>query len=450
MKTINPNIFRQYDIRGIVGEEIDEDFAKLLGKAFGTFSKKKGKNQVIVGCDNRFSSPSLKKSLISGLLSTGCDILDIGTVTTPMFYYSRILYNINPGIIVTASHNPAEYNGFKIGFGPGTIYGEQILELKEIMADDNFESGQGNLYNADPADSYIDMICSRISLPKKLRVGIDCGNGTASLFAEELFSRLGIEVYPIYCNSDPTFPNHFPDPVQPENLEDLKKLVLKNNLDLGVGFDGDGDRIGVVDDKGKVIYGDMLMILFWREILPKFPDTPVIIEVKCSEALVDEVKKLGGKPEFYKTGHSLIKAKMRETGAVFTGEMSGHMFFADEYYGYDDAFYAAARLFRILANTDKKMSELLNDVPCYYSTPEIRLSCPDDEKHAKVENVKNYFNGIYPIIEVDGARIIFPDGWGLVRCSNTSPKLIVRCESKTEKGLEKIKQEIKNALNVSI
>lgn len=449
MKTINPNIFRQYDIRGIVGEEIDEDFAKLLGKAFGTFSKKKGENQVIVGCDNRLSSPSLKKSLISGLLSTGCDILDIGTVTTPMFYYSRILYNINPGIIVTASHNPAEYNGFKIGFGPGTIYGKQILKLKEIMTENNFESGQGNIYNADPADSYIDMICSKISLPKKLRVGIDCGNGTASLFAEELFSRLGVEVYPIYCNSDPTFPNHFPDPVQPENLEDLKKLVLKNNLDLGVGFDGDGDRIGVIDDKGKVIYGDMLMILFWREILPKFPDTPVIIEVKCSEALVDEVKKLGGKPEFYKTGHSLIKAKMRETGAIFTGEMSGHMFFADEYYGYDDAFYAAARLLRILANTDKKMSELLDDVPHYYSTPEIRISCPDDEKYAKVESVRNYFNGVYPIIKVDGARILFPDGWGLVRCSNTSPKLIIRCESKTEKGLEKIKQEIKNALNVS-
>lgn len=449
MKTINPHIFRQYDIRGIVGEEINEDFAKLLGKAFGTYSKERGEDQVIVGCDNRLSSPALKKSLISGLLSTGCDILDIGTVTTPIFYYSRILYNINPGIIVTASHNPAQFNGFKIGFGPGTIYGKQIQELKEMMIRGDFELGQGNIYDADPSDSYIDMICSKISLPKKLRVGIDCGNGTASLFAEELFSRLGLEVYPIYCNSDPTFPNHFPDPVQPENLEDLKQLVLENNLDLGVGFDGDGDRIGVVDDKGNIIFGDMLMILFWREILPKFPDTPVIIEVKCSQALVDEVKKLGGKPEFYKTGHSLIKAKMRETGAVFTGEMSGHMFFADEYYGYDDAFYAAARLFRILANTEKKMSELLADVSHYYSTPEIRVPCPDEEKNEKVMRVKNYFKEKYPIIDIDGARVIFPYGWGLVRCSNTSPKLIIRCESKTRDGLENIKQEIKKALNTS-
>lgn len=447
MKTINPHIFRKYDIRGIVGDEINEDFAKLLGKAFGTYVKRKGENQVIVGCDNRISSPSLKKSLISGLSSTGCNILDIGTVTTPIFYYSRILYNINPGVMVTASHNPAEFNGFKIGFGPGTIYGKQIQELKDMMINKDFELGKGNIYNDDPTDSYIEMICSKISLPKKLRVGIDCGNGTASLFAEKLFSRLGVKVYPIYCNSDPTFPNHFPDPVKPENLKDLRQLVLKNNLDVGVGFDGDGDRIGVVDDKGNIIFGDKLMILFWREILPKFPDTPVIIEIKCSQALIDEVKKLGGKPEFYKTGHSLIKAKMRETGAVFTGEMSGHMFFADEYYGYDDAFYAAARLFRILANTEKTLSELLSDIPHYYCTPEIRIPCADDEKNEKVMKVKSYFKGKYPIIEIDGARIIFPDGWGLVRCSNTSPRLIVRCEAETKKGLENIKQEIKNALN---
>ncbi|WP_213975271.1 phosphomannomutase/phosphoglucomutase [Tepidanaerobacter acetatoxydans] len=443
---INPYIFRQYDIRGVVGEDLDEDFARRLGQAFGTYSLKNNETSVIVGCDNRISSPSLKKAVTEGLLSTGCNVVDIGTVVTPIFYYARIHFNINPGIMVTASHNPAQFNGFKVAFGPGTIYGDEIQNLRIMMEKGDFMSGQGSLTYKDPAEDYIDMICEKIHLSKKLRVGIDCGNGTASLFAEKLFRRLGVDVYPLYCESEPKFPNHFPDPVKPENLTDLKELVLREKLDLGIGFDGDGDRIGVVDDKGNIIYGDMLMILYWREIMPKYPGAVAIIEVKCSQALVDEVKKLGGTSIFYKTGHSLIKAKMREIGAIFTGEMSGHMFFADEYYGFDDAFYAAARLLRILSNTDKKLSELLADVPKYYSTPEIRVPCPDEEKLGKVEAVKNFFKDKYPIIDVDGARVIFPDGWGLVRSSNTGPELIVRCEAKTPEGLEKIKKEIQEAL----
>lgn len=447
MNTINPHIFRQYDIRGIVGEDLDENIAKILGKAFGTFSIKNNEDKVVVGCDNRLSSPSIKKALIEGLLSTGCDVVDLGTVITPIFYYSRILYNINPGVMVTASHNPPQFNGFKIGFGPGTIYGEEIQNLRKLMEDGSFVSGKGKLTYQDPTDDYISMICEKIKLKRKLRVGVDCGNGTASLFAEDLFRRMGVEVYPVYCNSDPNFPNHFPDPVKPENLQDLRELVLKEKLDLGVGFDGDGDRIGVVDDVGNIIFGDMLMILFWREILPKHPGTNAIVEVKCSQALVEEIEKLGGKPLFYKTGHSLIKAKMREIDAVFTGEMSGHMFFADEYYGFDDALYAAARLFRILSNTDKKLSELLADVPKYYSTPEIRVACPDEEKFEMVNKVKQYFRDKYPMIEIDGARVLFPQGWGLVRCSNTGPELIVRCESKSKDELQLIKNEIRNALN---
>lgn len=443
---INPYIFRQYDIRGVVGEDLDEDFARRLGQAFGTYALKNNETSVIVGCDNRISSPSLKKAVTEGLLSTGCNVVDIGTVVTPIFYYARIHFNINPGIMVTASHNPAQFNGFKVAFGPGTIYGDEIQNLRIMMEKGDFLSGQGSLTYKDPSEDYIDMICEKIHLSKKLRVGIDCGNGTASLFAEKLFRRLGVDVYPLYCESDPKFPNHFPDPVKPENLTDLKELVLREKLDLGIGFDGDGDRIGVVDDKGNIIYGDMLMILYWREIMPKYPGAVAIIEVKCSQALVDEVKKLGGKPIFYKTGHSLIKAKMREIGAVFTGEMSGHMFFADEYYGFDDALYAAARLLRILSNTDKKLSELLTDVPKYYSTPELRVPCPDEEKFDKVEAVKRYFQDKYPIIDVDGARVIFPDGWGLVRSSNTGPELIVRCEATTKNGLEKIKNEIQKAL----
>lgn len=446
MKTINPFIFRQYDIRGIVNEDIDEDFAKTLGQAFGSFSLQKGEKTVVVGCDNRASSPNLKNSLIKGLLSTGCDVVDIGTVVTPIFYYSRILYDINPGIIVTASHNPAEFNGFKIAFGPGTIYGDEIQNLRRSMEKSIFEVGTGEISYIDPVGDYFDMICKKIQLSKRLKVGIDCGNGTASLFAEKLFDRLGVDVVPLYCDSDPAFPNHFPDPVNPDNLVDLKDLVLKYNLDLGIGFDGDGDRIGVVDDLGNIIFGDMLMILFWREILPKYPGTTAIVEVKCSQALVDEIKKLGGNPIFYKTGHSLIKAKMREIDAVFTGEMSGHMFFADEFYGFDDAFYAGARLLRILSNSNEKLSELLADVPKYISTPELRIPCPDEEKFDKVEKVRNFFKNKYPMIDVDGARVLFPDGWGLVRGSNTGPELIVRCEAKTPEGLNFIKAQLQEAL----
>lgn len=447
LSPMNPHVFRQYDIRGIVGEDLDEDFAKRLGQAFGTYSIQQEENKVVVACDNRISSPRFKNSVTEGLLSTGCDVVDIGTVITPIFYYSRIHYNINPGIMVTASHNPAEFNGFKIAFGPGTIYGDEIQNLRISMDRSEFAKGKGRVSYIDPVDDYMNMILDKIKLPKKLKVGIDCGNGTASLFAEKLFRLLGVDVYPLYCDSDPTFPNHFPDPVKPDNLMDLRNLVLEQKLDLGIGFDGDGDRIGVVDDQGNIIFGDMLMILFWREILPKHPQTTAIVEVKCSQALVNEIKKLGGNPIFYKTGHSLIKAKMREVDAIFTGEMSGHMFFADEFYGFDDAFYAAARLLRILSNSDNKLSELLADVPKYPSTPELRVPCPDEEKVKKVEAVKDYFKDKYPMIDIDGARVLFPKGWGLVRSSNTGPELIVRCEAETEEDLERIKEEIQRALS---
>lgn len=447
MLVANPNIFRQYDIRGVVGKDFNEYTARVLGQAFGTFSLKQNEKVVLVGNDNRTTSPALKQALIEGLLSTGCDVVDLGTVVTPMFYYARLRYRINAGIMVTASHNPAEFNGFKVAFHHGTIYGEKIQELRIAMEKGDFILGKrGELFHRDIVENYIDMICDAVILQKPLRVGVDCGNGTASLFAEKLLAKLGVEVYPLYCDSDPSFPHHFPDPVKPENLQDLKALVLRKGLDLGIGFDGDGDRIGVVDDQGKIIYGDLLMILFWREILPHHPGTVAIVEVKCSEALVEEIKKLGGHPLYYKTGHSLIKAKMREVGAVFTGEMSGHMFFADEYYGYDDAFYAAARLLRILSKTDMPLSQLLTDVPHFYFTPELRVSCPDEEKSERVEMVKAYFRDEYPMIEVDGARVLFPDGWGLVRSSNTGPELIVRCEAKTEEGLEYIKARIAEAL----
>ncbi|MGB9780114.1 phosphoglucosamine mutase [Caldanaerobacter subterraneus] len=445
---LNENMFRMYDIRGIWGEDLTEETAEVIGKAFGTYVKQKGINSVLVGRDNRISSKPIRDALIKGLTSTGCDVLDVGVLTTPAFYYSNILYNSQAGMMITASHNPPQFNGFKVMVGPSTIYGEELKKIYYIAEKGEFEKGSGEVKYAYPINSYINMIKEKVKLgDRKLKVVVDCGNGTASLFYPDVIYNLGCEVYPLYCESDPTFPNHFPDPVKEENLKDLIEEVKRVKADLGIAFDGDGDRIGVVDEKGNIIWGDMLMILYWREIMKKHPGAEAIVEVKCSQALVEEVERLGGKPVFYKTGHSLIKAKMKEMNAVFTGEMSGHMFFADEYYGFDDAAYAAARLLRILSNTDKSLSELLADVPKYPSTPEIRLECSDERKFDVVKGVTEYFREKgYNIIDVDGARVLFDGGWGLVRASNTGPELIVRCEARTSEKLEEIKKELSEAL----
>lgn len=445
---LNENMFRMYDIRGIWGEDLTEETAEVIGKAFGTYVKQKGINSVLVGRDNRISSKPIRDALIKGLTSTGCDVLDVGVLTTPAFYYSNILYNSQAGMMITASHNPPQFNGFKVMVGPSTIYGEELKKIYYIAEKGEFEKGSGEVKYAYPINSYINMIKEKVRLgDRKLKVVVDCGNGTASLFYPDVIYNLGCEVYPLYCESDPTFPNHFPDPVKEENLKDLIEEVKRVKADLGIAFDGDGDRIGVVDEKGNIIWGDMLMILYWREIMKKHPGAEAIVEVKCSQALVEEIEKLGGKPVFYKTGHSLIKSKMKEMNAVFTGEMSGHMFFADEYYGFDDAAYAAARLLRILSNTDKSLSELLADVPKYPSTPEIRLECSDERKFDVVKGITEYFREKgYNIIDVDGARVLFDGGWGLVRASNTGPELIVRCEARTSEKLEEIKKALSEAL----
>ncbi|HHW57020.1 MAG TPA: phosphomannomutase/phosphoglucomutase [Clostridia bacterium] len=445
---LNENMFRMYDIRGVWDEDLTVKTAEIIGKAFGTYVKQKGIKDVLVGRDNRLSSKPIRDALIKGITSTGCNVLDVGVLTTPAFYYSNILYNSQAGMMITASHNPPQFNGFKVMVGPSTIYGEELKKLYHIAEKDEFEKGVGEVKYAYPINSYINMIKDKVKLgSRKLKVVVDCGNGTGSYFYPDVIYNLGCEVYPLYCESDPTFPNHFPDPVKEENLKDLIEEVKRIKADLGIAFDGDGDRIGVVDEKGNIIWGDMLMILYWREIIKKHPGADAIVEVKCSQALVEEIEKLGGNPLFYKTGHSLIKAKMKEINAVFTGEMSGHMFFADEYYGFDDAAYAAARLLRILSNTDKSLSELLADVPKYPSTPEIRLECDDDKKFNVVKGVTEYFREKgYKIIDVDGARVLFDGGWGLVRASNTGPELIVRCEAKTEDKLEKIKKELSQAL----
>ena len=447
MTIINPQIFRQYDIRGVAKRDLTDEVVELLGKAFGVFVKESGAGKVIVGMDNRLSSSRLRDAMIKGLLSVGCDVIDIGLVVTPVLYYSRIHFGVNGGVMITGSHNPPDENGFKLALGDGTIYGDDIQKLKSLMTAGDFPTGSGKIEKQDAVPAYLAMLKDKIRLgPRKLKVAVDCGNGTASLFAEKVLTGWGCEVIPLYCESDGTFPNHQPDPVKTANLVELKKTVLDKKADLGVAFDGDADRIGLVDEQGGVIWGDTLMCLYWREIMPKHPGTPAIIEVKCSQALVDEVVRLGGKPFFYKTGHSLIKAKMKEIDAIFTGEMSGHMFFADEFFGFDDAFYAAGRLLRILSNSDLPLSQMLSGIPKYYSTAETRVPCPDEEKFKVVQGLVERFRREYEVIDVDGVRVLFGDGWGLVRASNTQPVLVARCEAKTPEGLQRICQTMQGSL----
>jgi len=444
---IPPQIFREYDIRGVFGQDLTPEGAFAIARAYARYLADRGVHEVIVGHDNRTSSPVLREAVVEALVRSGCAVTDIGMVPTPVFYFARVHLGIDGGVMITASHNPPEYNGFKLSHGFGTLYGEEIQEIRRLAETGAAVEGEGAVRHVDVKPAYREMLRSRIQLgPRRLRVVVDCGNGTAGVIAPQALEDLGVEVIPLYCESDPTFPHHHPDPVDPRNLQDLIRTVLSERADVGIGLDGDGDRIGVVDEQGRIVWGDELMILFWREILPKYPGTVALIEVKCSQALVEEVERLGGKPVFYKTGHSLIKAKMREIGAVFAGEMSGHMFFADEYYGYDDAIYAAARLLRLLSNTERTLSELLRDVPRYFATPEIRVPCPDERKFEVVRELVRRFRQDHEVVDVDGARVIFPDGWGLVRASNTQPVLVVRAEGRTQEALRRIQRTLEEAL----
>lgn len=444
-------IFREYDIRGVFAQDLTPELAARLARAFVVYLRDRipvsGPLPMVVGHDNRASSPSLHRAVVEALVDSGCEVTDLGLVTTPVFYFARVHLGIDGGIMITASHNPPEYNGFKLAHGFGTLYGEQIQEVRRLTENQASVRGRGRVRAVDVKPAYRAAIRERIRLgPRALKVVVDCGNGTASVVAPQVLRDLGVELVELYCESDPTFPHHHPDPVDPENLQDLIRTVVAERADVGLGFDGDGDRIGVVDDRGRIVWGDELMILFWREILPKYPGAEAIVEVKCSQALVEEIRRLGGRPFFYKTGHSLIKAKMKEIGAVFTGEMSGHMFFADEYYGFDDALYAAARLLRILSHSDRSLSALLADVPRYFSTPEIRVPCPDDRKFAVVAELVRYFKERYEVVDIDGARVQFEDGWGLVRASNTQPVLVVRAEGNTPEALRRIQRVLEEAL----
>ncbi|MBT3312323.1 MAG: phosphomannomutase/phosphoglucomutase [Desulfobacterales bacterium] len=443
---MNSEIFREYDIRGIAGKDITDDDVTLIGKGIGTFLYQHGSSKITVGQDCRVTSGHYTGKLIEGLRSVGMDVIDIGVCTTPVLYFSIKHLNQEGGVMVTASHNPPEYNGFKMCIGLDSIHGEDIQKILGIIKEQSFSEGNGTLASVDVIPEYKDHIINNINISRPLRVGIDAGNGTAGVTAIPILKGIGCEVHDIYCDMDGTYPNHIADPTVLKNNRDLISLVKEKGLDLGIGYDGDGDRIGVVDHNGDMVFGDKLIIIFAREILSRKPGATFISEVKCSKTMYDDIEKNGGKPIMWKTGHSLIKQKMKEENAELAGEMSGHMFFADRYFGYDDAIYASCRLLEILADTGKTMPELLADVPKTYSTPEIRVECPDAKKFNLVRKVTDFFRKDYNVIDIDGVRVLFDDGWGLVRASNTQPALVLRFEAMSEERLDEIRELIESTL----
>ncbi len=440
-------IFREYDIRGIAGSEITDSDVSTLGRAFGTYMARQGKRRIVVGRDCRLTSDRYRDLLVGGLLQSGMDVVDIGVCPTPLLYFAIRRLEREGGMMITASHNPPEYNGFKVCNGFDTIAGAEIQKLAHIACSGDFSSAEGKLDHFDIITPYVDFVAGNIRLKGRLRVGVDGGNATGGPVATAILRRLGCEIYPIYCEMDGTFPNHEPDPTVMENLVDLQNLVLRERLDVGVAYDGDSDRLGVIDHRGEVVFGDKLMIIFAREILSRRPGSVIISEVKCSKTLFDDIEQHGGLAVMWKTGHSLIKAKMKEVDAQLAGEMSGHMFFKDRYFGFDDGIYASCRLLEILSGSGKRIPELLDGVPAMHATPEIRIECPDEIKFEVVERAKREFKEKnLKVIDIDGARITFPDGWGLVRASNTQPVLVVRFEAQTLDRLGEIRDLIESTI----
>lgn len=442
-------IFREYDIRGVADTDLNDAVVAAVGKAFGTWLVQRGATRISVGGDVRLSTPLILKKLVEGIIWAGVDVLYLGTVTTPMLYWSIPRFDLGGGVMVTGSHNPKEMNGMKLALGSATIYGEDIQNLFRMIREGDLVPGvrPGKVKIGHIVDEYEEMLLSKITLgARKLKVVADSGNGTAGLCIRSFLQRLGCDVVSLYEEADGTFPHHHPDPQKRENLLSLVETVKREKADIGVAFDGDADRLGVVDAQGEMIWGDILMTVFWSEILPKYPGAEAIVEVKCSQSLVDEVVRLGGRPLFWKSGHSLIKAKMKEIGAVFAGELSGHYFFADEYYGFDDAFYAAGRLLRILSNSGETLSEVIAHVPVYQSTAEIRINCADERKFQVVESLRDKALKDHDAITVDGVRILYPEGWGLVRASNTQPVVVTRCEGRTTVDLHKIAADVRGRL----
>ena len=446
---INKSIFRTYDIRGIVPDALDANVANLVGKAFATLMKNESETKIIVGHDARLSSEELNESLIKGIISTGINVIDIGLCVTPMTYFAREYLKIKPSIMITASHNPKEYNGFKIcALGRDTIFGEEVQDLRKFIEKGEFAESEnlGTVENMSLKEAYINDILSKINLGnRKLKVAVDAGNGSASILVEDFFIRLNVEAVYTCCTPDGNFPNHHPDPSQEKNMLEFEKFIVENKCDIGIAFDGDADRVIAFDENGKILYGDEYAIVIWRDLLPKNPGAKVILDVKSSQNLYEEGIRLGGVSEFCKVGSPLMKNEIRKQNLLFAAEYAGHVYFNDEHYGFDDALYGAGRVLKILSETDKKMSELSKDAMKYHGTPEVLYKVTEETKFKIVEDIKNeYLKRGIKVIDIDGARVIFEDGWGLIRASNTGPNLTIKAEATKMERAEEIINEIKS------
>jgi phosphomannomutase/phosphoglucomutase len=445
---VNPNVFREYDIRGVADRDFGDDFVRDLGRALGTFYRRRGLDHIAVGRDCRLSSPRIQKALCEGLLHAGMNVLDIGVTPSPLLYFTVHRQNLDGGIEVTGSHNPPDENGFKMMVGKAPLFGEDIVALRELMESRDFHEGSvGSIRRFDPTPAYIRHVRDDIRLERTdLRFAVDAGNGAGGPLAIEAMRALGLEPVALLCEMDGSFPVHHPDPTDPETLVQLRERVLSDGLDLGFAFDGDADRIGVIDARGEIIWGDRLMIILSRALLAQHPGATIIGEVKCSQLMYDDIAAHGGRGILWKTGHSLIKTKMKEEGALLAGEMSGHLFFGDRHFGFDDAVYAALRLLEILSKSEVPLHELLADVPETFTTPEIRVPCDDEKKFAIVQLLVEQFRASHELVDIDGARVSFDGGWGLVRASNTQPVLVLRFEADTPERLEAIRAEMEAAL----
>ncbi|KXJ51864.1 phosphomannomutase/phosphoglucomutase [Neptuniibacter pectenicola] len=447
LNEIDHSIFRAYDVRGIVGTALTDSTVYHLGRAFSAEAKSQGINHVNVAADGRLSSPSLKKIFSEGLMDGGCNVTDIGYVPTPTLYYSAYQDDQCTGVMITGSHNPADYNGFKMMLNGHTLSGDDIQNLKHRILEQKYSEGEGSHEVLDIRQRYLQRILGDVKLNKKLKVVVDCGNGIPGELAPQLIEQLGCDIIPMYCEVDGTFPNHHPDPGKPKNLQDAIAMVKKTGADLGLAFDGDGDRVGVITNEGNIVYPDRVMMLFSEEIIKRNPGAEIIFDVKCSRLLAKVIEEAGGKATMWRTGHSLIKQKIKESGALLGGEMSGHIFFKERWYGFDDALYSAARLLEILTNTDKTAEQLFTQYPEDISTPELNITVTDENKFDIVTalQAKTFPGGVAN--HIDGVRVDYPDGWGLIRASNTTPVLVLRFEAETEEVLQRIRREFEQKLH---
>lgn len=444
---MNKEIFREYDIRGGVEKDLTDDVVKNIARAFGAYMAERGKRNASIGRDCRLSSDHYRDLVVEGMVESGLDVIDLGVVPSPLFYYSLFNLEVDGGIMITGSHNPADQNGFKVAYGKATIFGEEIQYIRKLIEEKRVVQGAGSVKEYKTiVEDYYNFLRKNISLNKSFNVVIDAGNGTGGVVALPIMKEMGQNVTGLFCEMDGHFPNHHPDPTVEKNIVTLRKTVLDTKADVGIGYDGDADRIGVIDNEGNIIWGDYLMIIFARDVLKQHKGATFVSEVKCSKNLYEDVEKHGGFPIMWKAGHSLIKQKMKETGALLGGEMSGHIFFADKFFGYDDAIYASLRLLEIMGNGDRPLSEYLRDVPKMYSTPEIRIDCPDDVKFHVVKKLTEYYKSRYKVIDIDGVRVVLDDGWGLVRPSNTGPILVLRFEAVSQKALESIQKMVMDDL----